>query len=75
MLRRLWARWKALAYTLGHFQSKVLLNLFYALILAPFGLAVRLFSDPLRLRRTEQPHWLPRPKDVPASLEAGRRQF
>jgi hypothetical protein len=38
MLRRLWHHWKVIAHRIGNFQSRVLLNVFYLLILLPFGL-------------------------------------
>jgi hypothetical protein len=45
-----WAAWKRLAHKIGNFQARVLLTLLYAIILLPFGLIVRLFSDPLRIK-------------------------
>jgi hypothetical protein len=57
MLHRLWARWKVIARTVGNFQSRVLLSIFYFFFLAPFGVGVRLSSDPLRLRRQYRSHW------------------
>jgi len=75
MLRRLWGRWKSIAHTIGAFQSRVLLTVFYCLILAPFGLGVRLFSDPLHLTRRHPPHWRRKEVATAASWERARRQF
>lgn len=75
MLPRLWDRWKIIAHKIGTFQSRVMLNLFYFLILAPFGLGVRLLSDPLRLKRHPQSHWHRREDKPAGGWEAARRQF
>ena len=75
MLRHLWERWKVLAHHIGTFQSRVLLTVFYFVILAPFGLAVRLFSDPLLLKHQHRSHWLRRDSRMAAGWEAARRQF
>ncbi|MCS6842711.1 MAG: hypothetical protein NZ528_00065 [Caldilineales bacterium] len=74
MLRNLWHRWLGFAQKIGTFQSRVLLTLFYFLVVTPFGLAVRLFSDPLdRKRRPAQSAWKSRAtRDV--DLTAARRQ-
>jgi hypothetical protein len=75
MLRRLWARWKVIARRIGEFQSRLLLCLFYFVILAPFGLGVRLLSDPLRLRRRSLSQWLPKQARTAAPWDQARRQF
>jgi hypothetical protein len=75
MFRRLWERWKAIAHIIGTFQSRVLLTVFYFLILAPFGLGVRLFGDRLRLRRQHHSHWLGKERQTTTSWEQARRQF
>lgn len=74
-LKRLWGRWKGLAAEVGNYQSRMLLAYFYFLMVTPFGLLVRLFSDPLRTKfSTHFSFWENRP---PASdgLEEARRQF
>jgi hypothetical protein len=75
MLRRLWVGWKSIAHKIGTFQSRVLLTGFYFLILAPFGLGVRLLSDPLRLKRQHHSHWLGKENATADSREHARRQF
>ena len=46
--RRLWESWKAFAARIGDYQGRMLLIWFYFLVVTPFGLITRLFSDPLR---------------------------
>jgi hypothetical protein len=72
LLRRLWHAWKRVGRKIGDFQARVLLTLFYFVLLAPFAVAVRLKADPLGLRRGGG--WLPvvRAGDP---LERARRQF
>ncbi len=51
MWKRLWESWKRIAHAIGNFQARVLLTLLYVVLVLPFGLAVRLFADPLRIRK------------------------
>jgi hypothetical protein len=75
MLHYLWERWKVAAHKLGNFQARLLLNIFYFLVLTPFALGVKMFSDPLRIRRQNLARWLPREKETLASTLGPRRQF
>lgn len=74
MLRTIWRRWLVLAHKIGTFQSRILLTLFYFVILAPFGLAVRALSDPLHVKSRSAPAgWVQRAtRDV--DLAAAKRQ-
>jgi hypothetical protein len=67
----------AIAQRAGQFQSHLLMTLFYCTVLLPFGLGVSLFSDPLKMRRTEaSTHWETRPvADEAAIVEQVRKQF
>jgi hypothetical protein len=74
-LGRLWQRWKAFAGELGDFQGRILLAWFYFIIVTPFGLLVRLSSDPLNLRIGQKTTgWVNRPTTNP-DLDNARRQF
>lgn len=76
MLRRAWETWKDFARDLGDYQSRLILTLFYFFILAPFGVAGRVFGDPLRLRGAERhSHWLERSDTGSEKLERARNQF
>jgi hypothetical protein len=73
--KRTWARWKAFSLRMGSFQSRIILSFVYFAFILPFGLGVRLFSDPMRIRKRKVPsHWLPK-KETPAVLEEFKRQF
>jgi hypothetical protein len=62
-LGKLWAAWKRIGRRIGDFQARVLLTLIYAVIILPFGLVVRLFSDPLNIK-TRPANWLDHPKET-----------
>ena len=72
MLKRIWEAWKRIAHHIGNFQARLLLTILYAILVLPFGLAVRLFADPLRIKRRPAT-WLEHPES-PATLEWARRQ-
>ena len=75
MLKQLWSRWKAIATTIGNFQSRLILTLFYFVVVTPFGLAVRFLSDPLCLKhRRGSTFWQAKELSEP-TLDQARRQF
>jgi len=59
-------------HIIGNFQARVILTLIYAIIALPFGLAVRLFADPLRIKKPS-PTWLDR-TDEEMTMEWAHRQ-
>lgn len=63
MLKRIWQAWKRVAHRIGNFQSRVLLTIFYFVVVLPFGLATRLFSDPLRIKKCPTV-WLDHPNEA-----------
>jgi hypothetical protein len=73
MLRAAWARWKRVAHLIGDFQARLLLSMFYFLILAPFALGLKLLADPLQLQ-ADGLGWSTRPS-VGDCTEQARRQY
>ena len=69
---RAWERWKVIAHAIGTFQARLLLSVFYFVVVPPFALIVKV-KDPLGLRR-QGGGWTERPI-VDASSESARRQF
>jgi hypothetical protein len=69
---RLWEGWKRFGHALGNFQARVLLTLIYYVLVLPFGLAVRLFSDTMHLKKRPG-KWFDHPP-LPNTLEEARRQ-
>lgn len=72
VLKRMWEVWKRIAHKIGNFQARVILTIFYAVLMFPFGMAARLFSDPLRIKR-RSPQWLDCP-DEACDMQWARRQ-
>lgn len=75
ILTLLWQRWKAVAHRIATLQSRVLLFLFYYLVLAPFALGLKLLSDPLEIRPATAGGWLKRRQVDGDVLTVARRQF
>jgi hypothetical protein len=72
---RAWERWKVIAKKIGNFQSRVILTLFYVLVVPMFALIVKVFKDPLHLRSSDaESYWLERKTPQPTESTA-RRQF
>jgi hypothetical protein len=72
LYKRAWQGWKDLAHKIGNFQARVILSIFYAVLVLPFGLATRLFSDPLRIKKKPD-QWLDHPNEA-YDLEWARKQ-
>ena len=71
-LKRLWEGWKKIAHIIGNFQARVLLTIFYAVLVLPFGVAARLCSDPLRIKKRPT-EWLDHP-DEATDMQWARKQ-
>ncbi len=67
--------WKNLSREIGAFQSRILLGIFYFVVVTPFGLLVRATGDPLSLRKTKATNWIARAEQGDVGLESGRKQF
>lgn len=72
LFKRAWQAWKDLAHKIGNFQARVILSIFYGILVLPFGLAARWFSDPLRIKKRPE-QWLDHPNEA-YDLEWARRQ-
>lgn len=56
MLKRFWEGWKRVAKKIGDFQARLLLGIFYFIILAPFSFLIRA-SDPLTIGHKTPKGW------------------
>lgn len=74
-LRRLGRGGKRIGKKIGDFQARVLLTVFYFVLIAPFALVVRWASDPLALKPASPRGWRPRSAAPPPAVETARRQF
>lgn len=71
-MKRIWQAWTRLVHKIGNFQARVVLTVIYAVLVLPFGVIVRLFADPLRIRKRPT-RWLDHP-DEAMNMEWARRQ-
>jgi len=69
---KLSAGWKKFGRAIGNFNARVLLTLLYAVVILPFGLVVRLFSDSMHIKKRSE-KWFDHPS-IPNTLEEARRQ-
>ena len=74
VLKKLWEGWKAFGRFIGNFLARIVLSIFYFTFFVPFGLGVRLFSDPLQIKTVPEALWCPR-RTGDQSLEDTLRQF
>jgi hypothetical protein len=74
-LKTLWRIWKATAFRIALIQSKILLTVLYWVVVAPFALAVRLFSNPLQIRATGSTTYYRPAASHARGVEDARRQY
>ncbi len=74
LIENFWQNWKAFGQFLGNWVARVLLTIFYFTVFLPFGIGVRLFSDPLAIKTQPDKLWRPRPTGD-KTLEDLQRQF
>ncbi len=72
--RSLWEAWKSLARKIGNFQARIILMVFYFVVVCPFALVVRWTSDPLSLKSGTPRGWRPKPQEDAAAMERAKRQ-
>jgi hypothetical protein len=75
LLKKLWEKWKAFGHKVGNFQARLILSIFYFIVIFPFGLIVKFFSKPLRLKVLHTTNWLPVQMGSEDSMTRARRQF
>ena len=62
ILSSAWQAWKKIAHKIGVFQARLILTLFYFLILSPAGLLYTLFKDELKIKKTFKTSWIDKNK-------------
>ena len=74
MLRKFWQEWLCISRLIGSFNARALITLVYFTLLAIFGIALRLLSDPLAIKqRPKESAWLRRiTRDI--DMTVARRQ-
>jgi hypothetical protein len=72
-VRAAWQWWTRVAHRIGDVQARILLTLFYYLIVAPFAVVLRR-RDPLAIRPGAVTGWRPREPGACPVAEQARRQ-
>ena len=75
MRKKLWERWKRIAKAIGDFQARLILSVFYFLIVGPFALILRWAADPLSLKKGAEQAWRERPEPKESALKRATNQF
>ena len=75
IFRRLWEGWKKIARKIGDFNARFILTIFYFILLSPFALLMKLFTDPLEIKNKEHVGWHDKENNTELSaLENAKRQ-
>jgi hypothetical protein len=69
-----WHHWKNFGHFLGDWLGRVVLTIFYFTVFVPFGIGVRFFGDPLKIKSQPDELWRPR-ETGDRKLEEVLRQF
>jgi len=69
---KLWAGWKRFGHAVGNVNARILLTVVYSIVVLPFGLVVRLFSDSMHIKKRPEA-WFDHPP-IANTLEEARRQ-
>ena len=74
--RRFFASWKRFGKKVADVQARILLSIFYFIILAPFALVLRLVADPLAIKSSDKPRgWNNKDLGEGNAAELATRQF
>ena len=71
----LWKRWKRVGKKIGDIQARVLLTIFYFVVLGPFALMVRWAADPLSIKPQAARGWRLKETEGGSPIERAIRQF
>ena len=74
-VKRLWERWKRIAKAIGDFQARLILSVFYFIIVGPFALILRWAADPLSLKKGAQQTWRVKTESKDPPLKRAMNQF
>ena len=75
LLKKFWEKWKAFGHKVGNFQARLILTLFYFIVICPFAAVVKFFSKPLRLKMLHTSNWLANQTGSEDVMARARKQF
>jgi hypothetical protein len=74
ILKRGWRRWSAFAERMGVIQGRMFMGFFYFLVVTPFGLVARLFTDSLAMKKSPPDSNWHAKETAALTIEATREQ-
>jgi hypothetical protein len=74
-MKTFWEKWKAFGHKVGNFQARLILTVFYFIIISPFAAVVKYGARPLRLKMLHTSNWLPDQAGDEDIMVRARRQF
>jgi hypothetical protein len=74
-VRRVLDWWKVFATKIGNYQGRLMFAFFYFVVVTLFGIGVRLFSDPLKMKRGGEITFWSERSSGSHEVEAAREQF
>ncbi len=75
LFKKLWQSWKDFSKRIGSFQSRIILSLFFFIFILPFAIALKMISDPLRIKQqSSKSYWLTK-KETKIDMEQYKKQF
>jgi hypothetical protein len=73
MLKRIWEAWKVVAKKIGDFNARVILTVFYFILLAPLAFVIRK-NDPMGIRKNKKQEWLTKTPPQGSALDRAIQQ-
>ncbi|MBS60319.1 MAG: hypothetical protein CL606_03305 [Anaerolineaceae bacterium] len=71
----MWKRWQHFGQLIGDLFARIVLTILFFTVLMPFGIGIRLFGDPLKMKSDDQATcWIEYSADA-QNLTQSRRQF
>ena len=74
-IKKFWEKWKIFGHKVGNFQARLILSLFYFIVICPFAVVIKFGSRPLRLTMLHASNWLPHQGEGGDVMSRARRQF
>lgn len=75
ILKAIWRWWRPVARKIGNWQARIFLMLFYFLFISPVAITIKLFSDPLNLKKQNNPSfWIKRSRKQ-QNLDQAKEQY
>jgi len=76
LFKKFWEYWKIFGHKVGNFQARLILSIFYFIVICPFAAVVKFGAKPLRLKLWHASNWLSHQAEGEEDIMSrARRQF